>query len=108
WVQMLDPGQESHMPGEFLPEDGSEGIALAEFRRLAARHVELTRERNLDLPLALGNARTVRGWLEEFLGAPPEAGRDELGKQIVDALTWRVRSLLLSGSFKEERACQDA
>jgi len=90
-------------PDEFLPDDGVEGMALAEFGRLAARHVEVVREfrRAWSSGNVLVGSLPVDEWFRAFLGEPPPDDADEMRLHIVKALKRRLRSLVLSGSVRD-------
>lgn len=95
-------------PDEFLPDGDVEGMALAEFGRLANRHVEVVREfrRGWSSGNILVGSLPIDEWFRALLGATPPDDADEMRRQIVTALKWRLRSLLLSGSVRDGARCE--
>lgn len=100
WIELFDIEEvhQTHLPAALLPTSNDEGIALAEFRRLARRHLTI-RE-------TVAPDQISRDWLQRLTG---EDVIDNETLAVVDGLTDRVRSLLMSGSIGDNRTpCDDA
>jgi CRISPR-associated protein Cmr2 len=82
-----------------LTGTGTEGMPLAEFRRLANRHLSFRIERGR---VVLSSNRETD--LRKRLGADPSREPDELRKALIDYLSDRFDSLLRSGSYKDSHS----
>ncbi len=103
WVRIFElPSLSSErgpvsFPDEFLPEGGVDGVALAEFGRLASRHVEVAREfrRGWNGGIFVGSASALE-WFTAFLGEPPPDDADVMrahrrGDEMAAAVTVAFR-----------------
>jgi hypothetical protein len=100
WAELFDieDVHQTHLPAELLPANG-DGIALAEFRRLARRHLMIREKVELD--------EFSRDWLRR-LTSQDTIESEELSEVVAEGLTDRLRSLLLSGSVDHDTSHDDA
>lgn len=102
WVELFE-GFDAARLEELLPDGDSEGIALAEFRRLARRHTFVRAERGQAVL-----SDELRATLQTRLGETFSLVPDELRQALAADLTDRMRSLLLSGSYDRDNNARRA